>query len=275
MRMKAYRTKEVLSIKKIPQTILLAGFLFLLLIIPALAVDPAEENYLQIQKSLDLMEQYNGTEMTTAEYLEKIWPQVYAKISPEHKEKLAAFTHIWELKELDRTDGGTGIGFTLNEAIGRERFALMDAIEKLEITEGEYQAIAQTEIYLDLSEDLRKHLSGMVRAQRGPDVGVRGGASITEGETQWFSKNVTANVTRISVDLQWENPANIQNNLSITIYSPDRCVFGPFIEAESFYSNPQKMQIHTYIVRPEGVAEGEWWYCIQGVKVDGVQNYTI
>ncbi len=273
--MKAYRTKEVLPIKKIPRNILLAGILFLLLAIPVLAADPAEENYLQIQKSLSLMEKYNGTEMTTAEYLENVWPQVYAKISPEHKKTLANFTHIWEFKELDRTDHGTGIGFTINEAIGRERFALMDAIEKLDITEGEYQAIAQTEIYLDLSEDLRKHFSGMVRAQRGPYAGVRGGASITEGETQWFSKNVTAHVTRLTVDLQWENPADIENNLSITIYSPDRCVFGPFTEAEPFYSNPQKMQIHTYIARPDGVAEGEWWYCIKGVNIHGVQNYTI
>lgn len=221
------------------------------------------------------MEQYTGTEMTTAEYLESVWPQVYAKVSSEHKEKLANFTHIWEFNDLDRTDHGTGFGLTINEAIGRERFALMDAIEKLEITEGEYQAITQPELYLDISEETRKMLSSMVRAQRGPDTGVRGGASITDGETQWFSKNVTTNVTRLAVDLQWENPANIQNNLSITIYSPDRCVFGPFTEAEPLYSNPQKMQIYTYISRPDGVADGEWWYCVKGVNIHGVQNYTI
>lgn len=222
------------------------------------------------------MEQYNETEMTAAAYLEIVWPQVYAKVSSEHKEKFANFTHIWELKELDRTAGGTGFCLTINEAIGRERFALMDAIEKLEITEGEYQAITQPELYLDISEETRKMLNSMVRALRGPDAGVRGGASIAEGETQWFfSKNVTANVTRLAVDLQWENPANIQNNLSITIYSPDRCVFCPFTEAEPFYSNPQKRQMYTYISRPGGVATGEWWYCVKGVKIHGVQNYTI
>ncbi|HJK77918.1 MAG TPA: hypothetical protein O0Y06_05410 [Methanocorpusculum sp.] len=221
------------------------------------------------------MEQYNGTAMTSAKFLEKVWPDVYAKVSPEHKEKLANFTHIWELKELDRTDHGAGFGLTINEAIGRERFALMDAIDKLEITEGEYQAITQPELYLNISEETRKMLSSMVRFQRGPDAGVRGEISITEGETQWFSKNVTANVTRLAVDLQWENPADIQNNLSITIYSPDRCVFGPFTKAEPLYSNPQKMQIYTYISRPDSVAEGEWWYCIKGVNIHGVQNYTI
>ncbi len=249
--------------------------ILLLLLVPAAAADPAEENYRQIQESFTVLEQYNGTTMTTAEYLEKVWPQVYAKISPEQKDLLANFTHIWELKELDRTGGGTGYGFSINEAVGRERFALMNAIETLDITEGEYQAIAQTEMYLDFPEDLRKHFSSVVRAQRGPDSGVRGGASITEGETQWFSKNITANVTRLAVDLQWKNPADIQNNLSITIYSPDRCVFGPFTDAKAVYGIPGGKQIRTTISRPGGVAEGEWWYCITGVKIDDVQNYTI
>lgn len=59
-------------------------------------------------------------------------------------------------------------------------------------------------------------------------------------------------MTRLAVDLQWENPANIQNNLSITIYLPDRCVFGPFTEAEPFYSNPQKMQMYVHLHLPPG-----------------------
>ncbi|HJK62810.1 MAG TPA: hypothetical protein O0X89_02105, partial [Methanocorpusculum sp.] len=115
----------------------------------------------------------------------------------------------------------------------------------------------------------------MVRAQRGSGSGIRSGTSISEGETHWFSKNVTSNVTRLAVDLQWENPQDIENNLSITIYSPDRCVFGPFTIAEPLYANPQKMQIYSYISRPGGVAEGEWWYCVKGVKIHGVQNFTI
>lgn len=249
--------------------------MLLLLLVPAAAADPAEENYRHIQESFTILEQYNGTAMTTAAYLEMVWPQVYAKISLEQREKLANITHIWELKELDRTGGGTGYGFSINEAVGRERFALMDAIEALDITEGEYQAIVQTEMYLDFPEDLRKHFSSVIRAQRDPQAGVRGGASITEGETQWFSKNVTANVTRLAVDLQWKNPADDQNNLSITIYSPDRCVFGPFTEAKAVYGIPGGKQIRTTISRPGSIAAGEWWYCVTGVKIDGVQNYTI
>ena len=273
--MKAHRTKEMLSIKHIFRIFYLAGIVFLLLSIPVLAATPAEENYERIQKSLVLMDQYNGTEMTSDEYLEVVWPQVYTKISPEDREILTGFTHIWELQELDRTGQGTGFGLTINEAIGRERFALMDAIEELEITEGEYQGITQPELFLDLSEETRKILSSMVRAQRGSGSGIRSGTSISEGETHWFSKNVTSNVTRLAVDLQWENPQDIENNLSITIYSPDRCVFGPFTIAEPLYANPQKMQIYSYISRPGGVAEGEWWYCVKGVKIHGVQNFTI
>lgn len=158
---------------------------------------------------------------------------------------------------------------------GPERFALMDAVEDLAITDGEYQVITQTELCLDTSASGRKMLRSMIRIQRGPNAGVRGGASITEGETQWFSKNVTANVTRFAIGLQWTNPTATENNLSITIYSPDRCVFGPFTEAEPLYSNPQKMQIHTYISRPGGVAEGEWWYSVKGVKVHGSQKFIV
>ena len=96
--MKAHRTKEMLAIKLIFRIFYLAGIVCLLLAIPVLAATPAEENYERIQKSLVLMDQYNGTEMTSAEYLEVVWPQVYTKISPEDREILTGFTHIWELQ---------------------------------------------------------------------------------------------------------------------------------------------------------------------------------
>lgn len=231
-----------------------------------------EDNYRQIQESFDLMEQYNGTEMTTAVYLETVWPQVYAKVSPENRKILAAFTHVWELKPLH--ENGIGLGFGITDKWGPERFALMDAVRDLAITEGEYQAITQTELYLDAPESGRKMLSEMIRMQRGSGVGDRG-STVLEGESCWFSKQVFANVTRFSVDLRWTNPADHENVLSITIYSPDTCVFGPFTGADFIYGTPRGKEIRTTIARPGGVAEGEWWYCVKGVKVNGSQEFIV
>ena len=251
--------------------ILFIGLVFLLSAVPA-AADPVEDNFRQIQESLSLMEQYNGTEMTTAEYLETVWPQVYAKVSQEKREHLATFSHVWELKPLH--ENGTGLGFGLTDKWGPERFALMDAIRNLAITEGEYQAIAQTELYLDAPESGRKMLSGMIRMQRENSTAGREYA-VSEGETLWFSKQVFANVSRLSVHLRWTNPAESDNILSLTIYSPDKCVFGPYAAADFVYGTLRGKEIRTTIARPGGVAEGEWWYCVKGVKVNESQKFTI
>lgn len=241
-------------------------------VVPAVAADPAADNYQQIQESFTRMEQYNGTALTSAEYLEKVWPQVYAKVSEVNRRNLENFSHVWELKPLH--ENGTGLGFGLTDAWGPERFALMDAVEGLAITEGEYQAITQTELYLDASESGKKMLSSSIRMQRGIDVQFRE-TSVSEGETMWFSKQIFANVTRLSITLRWTNPVDADNNLSITIYSPDKCVFGPFTDADFVYGTPRGKEILTTISRPGGVAEGEWWYGVKGVKVHGSQKFMV
>lgn len=199
---------------------------------------------------------------------------MYVKISQEDKIRLSNYTHIWELKEFGQNENEVGLGFTINDLWGPERFALMDAIETLEITEGEYQAICQTELYLASPNETKKMLSGMIRMPRylGASNLTR---SIHEGETVWFSKQIFSNVTLFVTELEWVNPEGFENNLSFTIYSPDRCVFGPFTNAETFSDDSQKMKIRTTIQRPNGVAEGEWWYCVKGVKVHGLQEFII
>lgn len=108
-----------------------------------------------------LIEELNGTAMTSSEFLEKVWPGVYSMITPEHKEKLSAISHVWEPVPLDGTEGGHGIGLTLHDPQRPERFALQDAVEKLDISEAEYMQIVNPELYLDMGDDTRKSLARM------------------------------------------------------------------------------------------------------------------
>ncbi|MCZ0861698.1 hypothetical protein [Methanocorpusculum vombati] len=82
-------------------------------------------------------------------------------VSSEHKEMLAKFSHVWERVPLDGTEGGQGIGLTLDDPQGPERFALQDAVEKLDISEAEYMQIVNPELYLDMGDDTRKSLARM------------------------------------------------------------------------------------------------------------------
>ena len=262
---------EVLLILIYFQKFFLGTLLLLLFAAMPASATPASENYLQIQESMVLRMAYNGTDLSSAEYMEIVWPQVYEKISAESREVLSNLSHVWELIPLQHGES-IGLGFTINDSWGPERLALSDAIERLDITEGEYQAIVHPELYLTMSDDLRKMLSSSLRLTRDPSVHTRE-TSITEGESQWFSKNVSQNITRLFITLEWESPESDDNELSITIYSPDKCIFGPFSKGGSKSSH--KMKITKIISRLNGIAEGEWWYCVKGVKINGTQNYTI
>ncbi|MDV0443090.1 hypothetical protein [Methanorbis rubei] len=111
------------------------------------------------KKRFALIEELSGTAMTSAEFLEKVWPDVYSMIAPEHKEKLSTFSHVWELVPLNVTEGGRGIGLTLNDPQGPERFAIQDAVEKLNISEAEYMQIVNPELYLDMDDSTRENLA--------------------------------------------------------------------------------------------------------------------
>lgn len=121
------------------------------------------------KKRLALIEELNGTAMTSAKFLEMIWPDVYSMISSEYKEKLSAISHVWEGVPLDVTEGGRGIGLTLHDPQGPERFALQDAVEKLNISEAEYMQIVNPELYLDMGDDTRKSIARMPNMRKKSD----------------------------------------------------------------------------------------------------------
>ncbi len=113
------------------------------------------------KKRFALIEELNGTTMTSAAFLERVWPDVYPMISPEDQKNLAGFSHVWELVDLDVTDGGRGIGLTLNDPQGPERFAILGAVEKLDISEAEFMQIVWPELYLDMDDSTRENLAHM------------------------------------------------------------------------------------------------------------------
>ena len=51
--------------------------------------------------------------------------------------------------------------------------------------------------------------------------------TITQGETNWHSKEVKDFITTLNVDLNWGNP---DNSLRLTIHSPDGYAFGPYFD---------------------------------------------
>ncbi len=244
--------------------------ILLMIISPAAALSVREENYQKVQDSFALIEQLNGTGMTSAEFMKTVWPEVYAKISPEYQKKLAEIPHAWELTNGDTSRGGLLLTSSMDSPEKKqERLLLIDALSDLDITGLEYTAITEPEFYQRMPEVGRLSIAAEVRPNKVPPE-----HSIREGETQWFSANISANITLLTIRLWWENPPENENNLSITAYSPDHGVFGPFTNATSF-ADTRKILLETTISRENGIAEGEWWYCVQGVKVNDSQTYTL
>jgi hypothetical protein len=104
----------------------------------------------------------------------------------------------------------------------------------------------------------------------GGDVGIQSVYStITQGQTNWHTKDVTTFITTLNVDLNWGNPGN---SLRLTIYSPDGYVFGPYFDNADGVVNGR---INLNIRNPNGIAKGTWYYEVYGYSVVGAQSYSI
>lgn len=94
-------------------------------------------------------------------------------------------------------------------------------------------------------------------------------ATITQGQTNWHTKNVTTFITTLNVDLNWGNPSN---SLRLRIYSPDGYVFGPYFDnADGVIDG----RINLDIRNPNGIAKSTWRYEVYGYSVVGTQSYSI
>jgi len=104
----------------------------------------------------------------------------------------------------------------------------------------------------------------------GEDIGILWvNATITQGQTNWHTKDVTTFITTLNVDLNWGNPGN---SLRLTIYSPDGYVFGPYFDIDDGSINGR---INRYINNPNGIAKGTWYYEVYGYSVSGTEDYSI
>jgi hypothetical protein len=93
--------------------------------------------------------------------------------------------------------------------------------------------------------------------------------TITQGKTNWHTKDVTTFITTLNVDLNWGNSGN---SLRLTIYSPDGYVFGPYFDNADGVINGR---INLNIRNPNGIARGTWYYEVYGYSVVGTQSYSI
>ncbi len=94
-------------------------------------------------------------------------------------------------------------------------------------------------------------------------------ATITQGKTNWHTKEVTTFITTLNVDLNWGNSGN---SLRLTIYSPDGYVFGPYFDNADGVINGR---INLNINNPNGIARGTWYYEVYGYSVSGTEDYYI
>jgi hypothetical protein len=86
--------------------------------------------------------------------------------------------------------------------------------------------------------------------------------SIVQGQTEWAQITVTGYTTSLTADLWW----GTSNTLSLTIYTPDGYVFGPYS------SNTGNLE--PTISRSTGISDGTYYFEIYGQQVVGSQSYT-
>ena len=104
-----------------------------------------------------------------------------------------------------------------------------------------------------------------------PTVGVKTVyGTITQGETDWVSTDISGYYTQLCVRLNWGDSSD---SLRLRIYSPDYHVFGPYYDTSGGGDDDGYIPVN--INNSEGIAEGTWWYEVYGDDVTGTQSYSI
>lgn len=100
-----------------------------------------------------------------------------------------------------------------------------------------------------------------------PEISRLSSASISQGQTQWYSTSVSSGKTSFFADLYWGNPSN---SLSLTIAAPDTTL-GPYYDSADGRIDGR---VNLRIYKSGGLASGTWWSKVYGYRVSGVQSYT-
>lgn len=94
-------------------------------------------------------------------------------------------------------------------------------------------------------------------------------SSITQGQTNWHYKYVSSSTNILNINLDWDNPSN---SLSLTIYTADGNILGPYYDSIDG-SNDGKISIQ--ITNPNGIEPVKWDYKVYGYRVSGTEDYSI
>jgi hypothetical protein len=100
-----------------------------------------------------------------------------------------------------------------------------------------------------------------------PEMALFSSASISQGQTQWYSTYVPAGKTSFNADLSWGNPSN---SLALTITAPD-ATFGPYYDSADGRIDGR---VNLRISKSGGIASGTWGSKVYGYRVTGIQGYT-
>lgn len=93
--------------------------------------------------------------------------------------------------------------------------------------------------------------------------------TITQGETDWISTEISGYYTQLHIDLNWGDSSD---SLRLKVYSPDYHTFGYYYDNfDGYYDGRIQLNINNN----DGIAEGTWWYEVYGYDVDGVEDYSI
>jgi|SRR5271157_1411012 len=95
------------------------------------------------------------------------------------------------------------------------------------------------------------------------------GSSISQGQTQWFTKYINQGCPGFYTNFYWGNPSN---SLQLTIFTPDGYVIGPLNDGSDGVIDGA---ISLYIWRNGGLAGGTYYERVYGQSVTGQQSFTI
>ena len=91
--------------------------------------------------------------------------------------------------------------------------------------------------------------------------------TITQGETDLYSKIVPSGKTSITTDLNW---GYVPDSLTLTVIAPDGTI-GPFHDADDGVTDGR---IFLTFSRTGGITPGTWNFRIYGERVLGIQSYN-
>ncbi|MDD5142363.1 peptidase domain-containing protein [Methanoregula sp.] len=92
--------------------------------------------------------------------------------------------------------------------------------------------------------------------------------SLTQGQTRWHTTYVPSGSTTFISDLNWGQPSN---SLSLTFYTPDISILGPYYDAADGVIDGR---IHLMVYRSTGLSSGTWSSKVYGSSIAGTQTYS-